>query len=485
MTPSAAPAPTAAPALVEQRVEREHELTVGGRTLRYRAVAGLLPLREPELKDGVRQGEPLRAQVFFTAYTLIDSEPNRPLVFALNGGPGSSSVWLHLGLLGPQRVVSDDMGYCGAPPYALEANADTLLTHADLVFIDPVGTGHSRMAEGQKETEFHDYQRDLDAIAEFMRLYLSREGRWGSAKYLLGESYGSTRAAALARQLQEKCELMLNGVVLVSPAMDFQTFAFDRGNDLPHITFFPTYAATAWYHHKLSPKLQALTLQEVVREAENFALGPYAQALLLGDRLAGAQQRKVAQQYAQLTGLEAAFVERCRLRVTDERFFKELLRDRGEVVGRLDSRFVGHDLDDAGEKAEDDPSYTNLAGAYRVGMQRILKEQLGWSGDAPYHLLAPLYKTWGWKGIENQYLNTSDLLRQALHHQPELRVLVVCGDLDLATPPGAALHSLAHMGLRPHLRPQIQVEHFPAGHMMYVHAESRERLAQNLRAFVS
>ncbi|MBB5204313.1 carboxypeptidase C (cathepsin A) [Inhella inkyongensis] len=479
---TAALPPATTPA--EQRVEREHELKIGRRTLRYRASAGTLNLREPDIKDGTRQGEPVRAQVFYTAYTLLGAEANRPLVFAMNGGPGSSSVWLHLGLLGPQRVVSDEMGYCGAPPYALEANADTLLTHADLVFIDPVGTGYSRMAEGQKEAEYHDYQRDLDAIAEFMRLYLSREGRWGSAKYLLGESYGSTRAAALARQLQEKCELMLNGVVLVSPALDFQTFAFDVGNDLPHITFLPTFAATAWYHQALAPKLQALSLEALLAKAEAFALGPYASALLQGDRLDASAQRKIALEYATLTGLSPDFVQRCRLRVSDERFFKELLRERGEVVGRLDSRFVGHDRDDAGEKAEDDPSYSNLAGAYRVGMQRVLHEQLGWAGDAPYHLLAPLYKSWTWKGIENKYLHTAELLRQALHHQPELRVFVACGDLDLATPPGAALHSLAHMGLRAHLRTQIQVAHYPAGHMMYVHAESRQRLAEDLRAFV-
>jgi len=476
---------TQPPAPTESRVEREHSLQIGAQTLRYRASAGTLLLREPELKDGTVQGEPVKAEVFYTAYTLLDAPPNRPILFSLNGGPGSSSVWLHLGLLGPQRVHSDEMGDCGPPPYALVDNEDSLLTHADLVFIDPVGTGFSRMVEGQKATEYHEVQRDLDAIADFMRRYLTREGRWGSPKYLLGESYGSTRAAALARQLQEKCELMLNGVVLVSPAMDFQTFCFDRGNDLPYICFLPTYAATAWYHQALAPALQALGVEALIERARAFALGPYASALLQGDRLDPAQAQQIAAQAAELTGLDADYLLRCHLRVDDERFFKQLLRQHGRVVGRLDSRFSGHDRDDVGEKAEGDPSYTNLAGAYRVGLERTLHERLGWMGDSPYHLLAPLYKSWSYKGYENKYLHTGELLRQALHHQPSLRVYVACGQFDLATPPDAALHSLAHMALRPHLKGQIRMAQFPAGHMMYVHAASRRRLSNDLRAFIS
>lgn len=483
MTEPNTTAPAATP--TETRVEREHSLQIGERTLRYRASAGTLLLREAEEKDGTHKGEPVRAQIFYTAYTLLDAPPNRPILFSLNGGPGSSSVWLHLGLLGPQRVGCDPEGHCGAPPYTLEANEDSLLTHADLVFIDPVGTGFSRMVEGQKASEYHEVQRDLDAIADFMRRYLSREGRWGSAKYLLGESYGSTRVAALGRQLQEKCELALNGVVLISPAMDFQTFCFDKGNDLPYLTFLPTYAATAWHHRALAPALQALTLEQLLERAQAFALGPYASALLQGDRLDEGRQREVLAELAALTGLSPDYLTRCRLRIDDERFFKELLRERGQIVGRLDSRFTGHDRDDAGEKAEDDPSYQNLAGAFRVGQERTLHEQLGWSGDAPYHLLAPLYKTWSFKGYENKYLHTSELLRQALHQQPSLRVYVACGHFDLATPPGAAEHSLAHMALRPHLKAQIERAYFPAGHMMYIHAESRRRLAADLRRFVT
>ena len=330
------------------------------------------------------------------------------MIFSFNGGPGSSSVWLHLGILGPQRVATDEMGNSPPPPYALVDNEHTLLPESDLVFIDPVGTGHSRMVEGEKVAEFHDYQRDLDAVGEFIRLYLARYGRWGSPKYLIGESYGTTRAAGLSRHLQEKHDIFLNGVMLVSLAVDLQTLSFDPGNELPYPLFLPTYAATAWYHKALAPDLQKKPLREVIALAEAFANDEYSVALLQGSRLPAAKREHIARQVARFSGLSAEFVRRCDLRPDEWRFFKELLRDRGVTVGRLDTRFLGQDRDDAGEKPEEDPAMANLIGAYAAGINRLLKDKLKFDTDAPYVVHAPLWAKWAWKDFANKYVNVGE-----------------------------------------------------------------------------
>lgn len=482
-------APATPPAAEPAAVERRFEASFGDRRLAYRSRVGYLPLHEHPVKDGEQQAAVLRGQLFYMAYEaeLPPGSAARPLCFVFNGGPGSSSVWLHLGLLGPQRVESDEFGDCGAPPYALVDNPDSLLSHADLVFIDPIGTGLSRMQPGQKADEFHGFNRDLESLAAFMHRYLTRHGRWGSAKYLIGESYGSTRAAALAEQLQARHDLHLNGVVLISTALDFQLFRFDHANDLPYALFLPGYAATAWYHRRLAPALQQLPLEQLLAEVEAFALGAYASALLQGDRLAAAERARIARRVAAYCGLSTTFVERCCLRISDQRFFKELLREQGLTIGRLDSRFTGRDRDDAGENADDDPSYQRIVGAFRVGIERLLHEQLGWQDEAPgpYQVLAPLYKSWRWPEHENRYLATGAALRQALHADPALRVYVASGVYDLATPHAAGDFSVAHLGVRPEARARIRVSRFEAGHMMYLHGPSRQRLAAELRDFVT
>jgi carboxypeptidase C (cathepsin A) len=341
------------------------------------------------------------------------------------------------------------------------------------------------MAHGEKIAEFHDYQRDLDAVGEFIRLYLTRWNRWASPKYLIGESYGTTRAAGLARHLQEKHDVHLNGLVLVSLALDFQTLSFDPGNELPYPLYLPTYAATAWYHQALAPGQQKKPLKRLIKEAEDFANGEYWLALMQGSRLSAAARRKIAERMAALTGLSADYLLRCDLRPTEFRFFKELLRQRGQTVGRLDSRFLGLDRDDAGEHPEEDAGMNNLVGAYAAGINRVLRDKLGWTSDQPYLLHAPLWKTWSWKGHENKYLAAGDSLRRALQANPAMRVYVASGYYDLATPHAAGDYSLAHLGLREPLQGQIQVSYFEAGHMMYIHRPSLERMAAELRRFVS
>jgi carboxypeptidase C (cathepsin A) len=478
----------------EHLVTTEHRLVVGKKTLDYTATCGTVLLREYDNRgddnnkpDGKRNGDKARAQLFFTAYTLkgVKKAEARPVTFSFNGGPGSSSVWLHLGILGPQRVFTDEMGNAPKPPYALTENEHTLLTDSDLVFIDPVGTGHSRMLDAQPLTEFHEYQRDLDSVGEFIRLYLTRYGRWGSPKYLIGESYGTTRAAGLSAHLQGKHDIFLNGVMLVSLAIDLQTLSFDHGNELPYPLFLPTYAATAWYHEALVPELQKKPLREVVAAAEAFADHEYTVALMQGSRLGAAEREHVAGQVARFSGLSADYVLKCDLRPTEFRYFKELLRHRGQTVGRLDSRFIGTDRDDAGEKPDTDAAMDNLVGAYASGINRVLKETLKFDSDAPYVVHAPIWDKWKWKDFENKYVNVGASLRAALQANPHMRIYVASGYYDLATPHAAGDYTLSHLGLRDGQLKNISVSYFEAGHMMYIHQPSLARMAKELRAFVS
>ena len=485
---------TTAPAEPQERlVVTEHKLVVGKKTLEYTATCGTIVLRDytpsADPKDA-KDGKPPKpdkatASFFFTAYALKTKKNGaRPVTFSFNGGPGSSSVWLHLGILGPQRVACDEMGNAPPPPYALVDNEHTLLTDSDLVFIDPVGTGHSRMADGEKPNEYHAYQRDLDAVGEFIRLYLTRYGRWGSPKYLIGESYGTTRAAGLSLHLLEKHDVMLNGVMLVSLAIDLQTLSFDDGNELPYALFLPTYAATAWYHKALTPALLKQPLADVVAAAEDFALGDYTAALMQGSRLAGPQRDKVAAQLVRFTGLSPEYVRQADLRPEVFRYFKQLLRERGQTVGRLDTRFLGQDRDDVGEHAETDPFMNAVLGAYAVGINRLLKDTLKFDADAPYVLHAPIWDKWSWKGFENKYVNVGASLRKAMQANPHLRVYVASGYYDLGTPHAAGDYTINHLGLREAARAKVSVSYFEAGHMMYIHQPSLARMATELRAFV-
>jgi carboxypeptidase C (cathepsin A) len=483
----------------ERIVTTEHRLVVGKKALDYTATCGTVLLRDYDNRadasgasaatgkpDGKRTGDKAQAEMFFVAYTLkgVKKAEARPVTFSFNGGPGSSSVWLHLGLLGPQRVVTDEMGRPPAPPYALTDNDHTLLTDSDLVFIDPVGTGHSRMLEAQPVTEFHEFQRDLDAVGEFIRLYLTRHGRWGSPKYLIGESYGTTRACGLCAQLQRKHDIFLNGVMLVSLAVDLQTLSFDHGNELPYPLFLPTYAATAWYHKALAADLQKLPLRDVVAAAEKFALNDYTVALMQGSRLAAAERERIAAQVARWSGLSTDYVLKCDLRPTEFRYFKELLRQRGQTVGRLDARFTGVDRDDAGEKPDTDAAMDSLTGAYASAINRLLKDTLKFDSDAPYVMLASIWDQWKWKDFENKYVNVGASLRAALQANPHMRVYVASGYYDLATPHAAGDYTLSHLGLREQQPLNISVSYFEAGHMMYIHRPSLVRMAKELRAFV-
>jgi carboxypeptidase C (cathepsin A) len=485
-----APAAPAAPEPADRIVVTRHTARIGGREMAYVATTGTLVLREESEKkgehEGVSEGEKPRAQVFFTAYTLEEGADlaRRPVTFSFNGGPGSSSVWLHLGALGPRRVLGDDVGNLTPPPYRLVDNEFSLLDETDLVFIDPVSTGYSRAVTGEKAKEFHNFKKDIESVGEFIRLYATRYRRWTSPKFLIGESYGTTRAAGLSGYLQERHGMYLNGIMLVSSVLDFQTLEFLPTNDLPYVLYVPAYAATAWYHERLAPELQN-DLRATLAEAEAFARDEYAPALLRGAALGADERAAVAKRLARYTGLAVEFVERCDLRVEIMRFCKELLRGQRRTVGRLDSRFTGIDRDAAGESIGHDPSMANIMGPYTATFNDYVRGELQFESDVPYEILSfKTNETWRFHEHENRYVEVVETLRKAMTTNPFLRLFVANGYYDLATPYFATGHTFAHLGLDPSLAGNVTMAYYEAGHMMYIHVPSLARLKQDLAAFV-
>jgi len=451
----------------------QHTIEVDGKSIPYTATAGTIMLAR---EDGTERGH-----IFYVAYThdAPAGAPPRPVTFTFNGGPGSSSVWLHLGMLGPMRVAADPEGFPLAPPGELVENEHSLLDITDLVFIDPVMTGYSRPAEGQGKEQFHGYEQDIEAVAEFIRLWTTRNGRWDSPKFLCGESYGTTRAAGLSGELQNRHGMYLNGIILVSSILQFQTARFDRGNDLPYLLFLPTYAAIA-HHHGMLPEALAGDLPTTLGEVERFALGEYSVALLRGARLPEAERDAIAEKVARYSGLTKEYVLDSDLRVPIQRFTKELLRDRGLTVGRLDGRFTGKDRDDAGERPESDPSYAAIQGSYTAAANSYLRETLRFEFDLPYEILTGRVQPWSYDSVENQYLDASETLRRAMTQNPALRVYVASGLHDLATPYFATRYTFDHLSSDRALLDRVTYGQFPAGHMMYIQLASLAELRRQL-----
>ncbi|MHB1986387.1 MAG: S10 family peptidase [Acidimicrobiales bacterium] len=467
---------------VDDVVSTTHEIVTPNGTLAYTASTGRVVLREETYEDGVFRGSRPKAEVFVVSYVATAHDAARPVTFAFNGGPGSSSVWLHLGLLGPRRVLMGDVGALTAPPYGLTDNAETLLAHSDLVFIDPVSTGYSRVVEGDKAADFHGYRRDLDAVGEVIRLWTSRYDRWLSPKYLIGESYGTLRAGALAHHLQVRYGFALNGIMLVSSVLDLGTGDDEsEGNDLAFVLSLPTFACLAHYHGLLGDR----PLAELRDEAEAFALGDYARALLLGRRLSDEDRRTVVARIAALTGLDPAWIDRANLRIESHRFFRELLRARGQVIGRLDGRFTGFEADAVGERPTTDPSYAAIHGPYAAGFNHYVRAELGYENDLPYEILTDRVQPWSYKEFEGRQVTVADRLTAAMRANPHLRVQIAAGYYDGATPYFAAEHTANHLRLPQELVGNISFRYYEAGHMMYVHDESRVRQCQDLAAFIT
>lgn len=471
---------TVAPLPEEQLSTSEHTLTLNGETIHYTATAGTILIREEHEKEAHKA----KASIFYTAYTKKGADlANRPITFAFNGGPGSASVWLHLGLFGPRRVLMDDEGNPLPPPYRLVDNEFSLLEVSDVVFIDPVSTGYSRAVPGEKDKQYHEFKKDIASIAEFIRVYTTRHNRWQSPKFLAGESYGTTRAAELSGVLQHEHHMFLNGLLLISAVLDFTTGVFHTNNDLPYILYLPTYTATAWYHNRLDAELQQ-DLQATLREVETFAETEYASALFLGSKLSAERREALVAKLSRYTGLSADYIRQTNLRIEHIRFCKQLLRDQHRSVGRLDSRFIGIDRDAAGMGFEHDPSFTNIQGTYTGAFNDYMRRELGYETDLPYEIINFKVHPWDYNVWQNRYVDVAETLRGSMSKNPYLKVFVANGYYDLATPYFATEYTINHLQLDPSLTDNITMTYYDAGHMMYVQLESLRKLKADIDAFV-
>ena len=466
---------------VEKRAEQDipavssHTVAIGGKPLPYTATAGFLPVQN--------DAGDTEAQIFYVAYTAGAPNPDRrrPLIFFLNGGPGASSVWLHLGAAGPRRVRMLDDGRLPPPPYRLVDNDSSWLDLGDLVFIDPVGTGYSRAEKADQAQKFFTQQGDIDAIGRFIRLYLNRSGRWSSPLFLVGESYGAFRSAGLSEHLVEH-GIALNGIILVSSVMNFQTISFDNGNDLPYVLFLPSYAATAWYHGKLPPDLQA-DLGKTLAAAEQWAGTEYLVALARGDRLTPEERLAVATKLAAFTGLDRTFIDNRNLRIDSRGFVRELLRDRRQVVGYMDSRFTADNLEPSSPHGFD-PTVAIIRPPYTATFNDYIRGELGFKCDLEYFTLGGGTGRWDFE-TKNSYADSSENLRNTLAKNPYMNVFVASGLFDLATPHYATDYTLSHLGLTPDLRKNITTRQYKAGHMMYLESASLAKLKKDVAEFIA
>src|SRR5262245_4080571 len=481
----AAPAPAAksgaaakpdAPADTIPVVTR-HEITVDGKPLRYTVTTGMMPLRN-------ETGE-TEAKIFFMAYAAEGrgAAATRPLMFSFNGGPGSSSVWLHLGALGPKRVKMLDDGGMPPPPYQLVDNPHTWLDRTDLCFIDPVGTGYSRATKPDLGKKFWGVQGDIESVGEFIRLYLTRYERWASPLFLVGESYGTTRAAGLSGHLVER-GIAFNGILLVSSILNFETARFTRGNDLPFSLFLPTYTATAWFHKKLPADLQGKDLASVLAEVEPWTESAYPAALARGDLLSAADRDATLERLARYTGLSRTYLEQSDLRVSIQHFCKELLRAERRTVGRLDSRFKGIDESAASETPDFDPSLVAIRPSYTAAFNSYVRGELAYKTDLTYYILGGGIGPWDWGSVGEGFSDVSGSLRAAFAKNPEMKLFVASGHYDLVTPYFATDYTLAHLGLEPDERVRVTTKQYEAGHMMYIHAGELAKLKKDASAFI-
>jgi carboxypeptidase C (cathepsin A) len=457
-------------------VETRHELELKTRTLSYIATAGVIPLKD--------EFDETDAEIFFIAYTLNEGSnaTDRPIIFVFNGGPGSSSVWLHMGAVGPFRVRMQDQGWMPSPPYTMEPNEYNWLEFADLVFIDPVGTGYSRAAKDESDKKYWNVKGDIDSVGEFIRLYLTRYERWSSPLFLAGESYGTTRAAGLAGHLVDK-GIAFNGVILLSSALSIRLISFDDGDDLPFQLFMPTYTATAWYHKKLQEEYQAKELSKLLKEVEAWSAGEYTVALMKGDQLGKTERIKIAKQLAAYTGLELDYVLGTNLRVNIGRFCKELLRDENRSVGRLDSRFKGIEAIAVTEMPEFDPSMLAITPPYTAVFNDYVRKELDIQTDLTYEALS--YKTnekWEWE--KGKLPNTGEALRSAIAKNPFMKVFVGQGYYDLATPHFATQYMITHMNIDPELRSNVTIRYYRAGHMFYLDVDSLAQHKSDVSEFI-
>lgn len=459
----------------EEVVTTNHTVNINGVEVAYKTTVGTQILRN-------EQGAS-KASIFYIAYTKenVDNKIARPVTFCFNGGPGSSSVWLHLGIFGPQRVNINDDGLSVNLPYHLVDNPSSILDVTDLVFIDPVSTGYSRPIPGEDAKQFHGVDEDIQSVAEFIRLYTTRNALWEVPKFIAGESYGTTRAAGLAQELHDNQHLYLDGVLLISTILNFQTINFSSGNDLPYILFLPSYTATAHYHNKLPPELQN-DFGKTLKDAEAFAKNEYALALMQGDSLPPEKRSQIIDKLSRYTGLSKTYLDLANLRVSIFRFAQELLRNERRTVGRFDSRMKGISSDSCSDTFEFDPSFDLIMGLFTATFNNYVRADLNWKSDDEYKILANV-RPWNYGTATNQYLNVAEKLRDVMNKNPSLEVYVASGFNDLATPYFATEYTILHLALDPSLHKNVTLKNYEGGHMMYLKHATLLKMKEDIAAF--
>ncbi len=482
-----------------QQVETKGSVTVGGHVINYDAYAGTLIVHPKKAEDAAEDADepakedPPEASMFYVAYFKSgEKDSTRPVTFLYNGGPGSSTVWLHMGAFGPRRVLTADDTHTPPAPYRLVNNDDSLLDVSDLVFVDAPGTGFSRIQGKDAKKAFYGVDGDANAFADFIVEFLSKYGRWNSPKYLFGESYGTTRSALLANLLETDHDIDLNGVILLSQILNFDLSVDGPGSnpgiDLPYELALPTYAATAWYHHKLSnaPK----ELQPLLDEVEHFAMTDYAEALAQGSALPAGQRRAIVEKLHQYTGLPEAYIEKANLRIDGGEFEKNL-QGPEVTTGRLDTRFSGPTFDPLSKEAEYDPQSAALSAAYVAAFNNYVRKVLNYGEGEKYKPEIELYKSWNFlhqpPGADQpvpQSANVMPDLAQAMKYDPDLRVMLNSGYFDLATPFFEGIYEMNHLTIPEKLRKNIEIKHYQSGHMVYAHLPSLKMLHDNVAAFI-
>jgi carboxypeptidase C (cathepsin A) len=446
----------------------DHQLNIDRTTLNYKATTGYMPLADEHNKA--------TANIFYVAYTAGNSN-TRPVTFVFNGGPGSAAIWLHMGSFGPVRVLfKNDKGDAPEKQYSYGDNPNSWLGFTDLVFIDPIGTGYSRTHNGVDANRFYSYKADIAAVGQFIKQYLEQNNRQASPKFLAGESYGAVRAIGLAKYLQNNYSIALNGITLISPALNYQLIKFNKGNQQPYSYYLPSYAVAAQYHHQLAPQLQKLTPQQLVARASAFARGVYSQFLTQGDTASVALTNRVIDSLHYFTGLSKSYLRGVNGRVTDNQFYRALLKSDSLSIGGFDSRFTGANSTNA------DPSETNLRGLFSQAFSNYITNGLHYQNNLPYKPTVAM-ANWDYGTSKNSYLNVSETLKKVITQNPQLKINIAAGYYDLATPVNTTEHVIDQLGLKPQLRSNISINYYQSGHMVYISKTANASFKTNAEKF--